>query len=67
MISLLVPLLPLLLLLPSTTSFLTPTSPVGASPYRKKKLTMTSPSAEGSVDAQALEIIAELKAGTKTM
>lgn len=60
------PLLPLLLP-PNTGSFLTPTSPLGASPYRRTKLAMTSPSAEGSVDAQALEIIAELKAGTKTM
>lgn len=55
----------LLLVSPVTRSFTAPTSPTLS--RSNTRLTMTPPAAEGSVDAQALEIIAELQAGTKTM
>lgn len=49
----------------STHSFL---SPKPRASWRKTKVSaMTPPAAEGSVDAQAREIIAELEAGTMTM
>lgn len=59
----------LLLVLSETHSFLNPipSTEVG-SRLSKTTLAMTpSPSSEGSVDAQAQAIIAELQAGTKTM
>ncbi|CAM9923192.1 unnamed protein product [Ectocarpus sp. 4 AP-2014] len=56
-----------LLSLPSTQSFLAPPSRIAAPSRRTSKHPMAPPQSDGSVDAQALEIIAELKAGTKTI
>lgn len=69
----LLPLNALLLALPCTHSFLPSVPSLPLSIFhcraRNNRLSprMSTPISEGSVDAQAMAIIAELQAGTKTM